>query len=262
MTRDKAGRLAGKVVLITGGAGGIGAAVARLFCAEGAKLALIDCDADALSRKAKSLLEEFPAAQLAVCEADIAQYDQAVAAVTETTTKLGGLDVLINNAAVRHRASLQNLTAADWQRVWSINLLGAVNFSRAAADPLRKSGAGAIVNVSSAYAFVGREDMGPYDTTKAALLALTRTLAFEEARHGVRVNAVCPGSTLTDFHLARGRKLGKSEADMGGEIKNDSLMKRWARPEEIAYPILWLASDEASFVTGSALTVDGGLSIM
>jgi 2-hydroxycyclohexanecarboxyl-CoA dehydrogenase len=118
------------------------------------------------------------------------------------------------------------------------------------------------VNVSSCYAVTGRKGMGLYDATKAAMLALTRTLAFEEAAHGVRANAVCPGSTLTDFHVGRAQASGKSIETLAGERQDTSLLARWARPEEIAWPILWLASDEASFITGTTLMVDGGLHVM
>jgi meso-butanediol dehydrogenase/(S,S)-butanediol dehydrogenase/diacetyl reductase len=103
--------------------------------------------------------------------------------------------------------------------------------------------------------------MGLYDATKAGLLAMTRTLAHEEAAHGIRVNAVCPGSTLTDFHIDKAKAAGKDLDRLKRERDDTSLLARWASPEEIAYPILWLASDEASFVTGASLMVDGGLSI-
>jgi meso-butanediol dehydrogenase/(S,S)-butanediol dehydrogenase/diacetyl reductase len=118
------------------------------------------------------------------------------------------------------------------------------------------------VNVSSCYAVTGRKGMGLYDATKAGQLALTRTLAFEEAEHGVRANAVCPGSTLTDFHVGRAQAGGKNVEQLKTERKDTSLIGRWATPEEIAWPILWLASSEASFITGTTLMVDGGLSIM
>jgi meso-butanediol dehydrogenase/(S,S)-butanediol dehydrogenase/diacetyl reductase len=103
--------------------------------------------------------------------------------------------------------------------------------------------------------------MGLYDATKAGILAMTRTLAFEEAAHAVRANAVCPGSTLTDFHLAKARAAGKSVATLKTERQDTSLIGRWASPQEIAWPILWLASDEASYITGATLMVDGGLSV-
>jgi meso-butanediol dehydrogenase/(S,S)-butanediol dehydrogenase/diacetyl reductase len=101
-----------------------------------------------------------------------------------------------------------------------------------------------------------------YDTTKAGMLAMTRTLAFEEVQHGVRVNAVCPGSTFTDFHVGRALAAGKSPAQLKTERSSNSLIGRWAEPHEMAWPILWLASDEASFITGATLMADGGLSIM
>ena len=133
---------------------------------------------------------------------------------------------------------------------------------REAVPHMRRAGAGAIVNVSSCYAVTGRRGMALYDATKAAQLAFTRTLAFEESAHGVRANAVCPGSTLTDFHVGRASAAGKSVEQLSTERKDTSLIGRWARPEEIAAPILWLASGEASFITGTTLMVDGGLHIM
>ena len=118
------------------------------------------------------------------------------------------------------------------------------------------------MNVSSCYAVTGRKGMGLYDATKAGMLALTRTLAFEETAHGVRANAVCPGSTLTDFHVSRAGTSGKSVETLSTERQTTSLLARWATPEEIAWPILWLASDEGSFITGTTLMVDGGLHVM
>jgi meso-butanediol dehydrogenase/(S,S)-butanediol dehydrogenase/diacetyl reductase len=127
---------------------------------------------------------------------------------------------------------------------------------------LRAAGSASIVNVSSCYAVTGRKGMGLYDATKAGMLAMTRTLAFEEAAHGVRANAICPGSTLTDFHVNRAQAAGKSVEVLKAQRQDTSLLGRWASPEEVAWPILWLASDEASFITGTTLMVDGGLSIM
>jgi meso-butanediol dehydrogenase/(S,S)-butanediol dehydrogenase/diacetyl reductase len=119
-----------------------------------------------------------------------------------------------------------------------------------------------IVNVSSGYAETGRKNMAIYDASKAAMLALTRTLAHEEARHKVRANAVCPGATLTDFQLARARAEGTSLDRLLEARKDTSLLGRWATPEEIAWPILWLASREAAYITGTSLSVDGGLCAM
>lgn len=184
---------------------------------------------------------------------DVADAALAKAAVAKALKRFGRLDILVNNAAMRNYSAVADATPEEWRAVLEVNLLGAANFCRAALPALRKSGKGSIVNVSSCYALTGRKGMAIYDASKAALLALTRTLAHEEAGRGIRVNAVCPGSTYTDFHRKRG--LGKNARD------GNSLAGRWAAPEEIAWPILWLASDEASFITGAALPVDGGLTI-
>jgi 2-hydroxycyclohexanecarboxyl-CoA dehydrogenase len=170
--------------------------------------------------------------------------------------------VLVNNAAMRNYSALADATPAEWQAIVSVNLVGTSNYCRAALPALRQSGRGSIVNVSSCYAVTGRKGMGLYDATKAGMLAMTRTLAFEEAQHGVRVNAVCPGSTLTDFHVGRAQAAGESVEKLKAQRQDTSLLGRWAAPEEIAYPILWLASEEGSFITGATLMVDGGLSIM
>jgi len=255
-------RLDGKVALITGGGAGIGAAAGGLFCSEGAAVLLVDVNADALERARAAVAQSVPGARVARFVADVADAACAPDAVQHALQTFGRLDVLVNNAAMRNYAALAEATPAEWQAVLGVNLMGAANYCRAALPALRDSGRGSIVNVSSCYAVTGREGMGLYDATKAGLLAMTRTLACEEAARGVRVNAVCPGSTLTDFHVARARAAGKSIETLETERRDTSLLGRWAAPEEIAWPILWLASDEASFVTGATLMVDGGLSII
>jgi 2-hydroxycyclohexanecarboxyl-CoA dehydrogenase len=254
--------MAGKVALITGGGAGIGAATASLFCAQGASVMLVDMDAGALERTARLIREQSPSAGVAYFAADVADSSTAEQAAAQCQQKFGRVDVLVNNAAMRHYSPLADATAEEWHAVIGVNMLGNANYCRAALPHLRKSGKAAIVNVSSCYAVTGRKGMGLYDATKAAMLAMTRTLAFEEVAHGVRVNAVCPGSTLTDFHVNRIQAAGKSVQELKGQRQTTSLLGRWADPLEIAYPILWLASDEASFITGTTLMVDGGLSIM
>jgi len=229
-------RLEGKAALITGGGAGIGAATAKIFRKEGASVLVVD---------------QNPGKD--VFAADVADPKAAAAAVAKAVSAFGRLDILVNNAAMRNYSAVADATPEEWRAVLDVNLIGAAAYARAALPALRRSGKGAIVNVSSCYALTGRKGMAIYDASKAALIALTRTLAHEEAAHGVRANAVCPGSTYTDFHRKRG--LGKNARD------DNSLAGRWAAPEEIAWPILWLASDEASFVTGAALPVDGGLTV-
>jgi meso-butanediol dehydrogenase/(S,S)-butanediol dehydrogenase/diacetyl reductase len=255
-------RLAGKAALITGGGAGIGAATGRVFCAEGAAVMLVDANADALASTTGAIAEAVPGARIASFVADVADGTRANEAVRKAREAFGRLDVLVNNAAMRNYAALAQATPDEWQAVVGVNLIGTANYCRAALPALRDSRRGSIVNVSSCYAVTGRKGMGLYDATKAGMLAMTRTLACEEAAHGVRANAVCPGSTLTDFHVARARAAGKAVEALATERQDTSLLGRWATPEEIAWPILWLASDEASFITGATLMVDGGLSVV
>ena len=254
-------RLEGKAALITGGGAGIGAAAARLFCSEGAAVMLVDANASALEETVKAIVKDVAGARVETFVADVAVEAKAFAAVERAVQAFGRLDVLVNNASMRNYAALDAASQEEWQKVVGVNLIGAANYCKAALPALRKSGRASIVNVSSCYAVTGRKGMGLYDATKAGMLAMTRTLAFEESANGVRSNAVCPGSTLTEFHIARGKAAGKSLEKLKTERQDTSLLGRWASPEEIAWPILWLASDEASFITGATLMVDGGLSI-
>lgn len=255
-------RLAGKSALITGGGAGIGAATALLFCAEGAAVTLVDSNAQALQRTAAAIRAAHADARVRTFEGDVADESVAQRAVEAAVAAHGSLSVLVNNAAMRHPAAIDEASPGAWRAVVEVNLIGAAQFCRAAAAALRGSSGASIVNVSSCYAVTGRPRMGLYDATKAALLALTRTLACEHAGDGVRVNAVCPGSTLTEFHVRRAQQAGKSVETLRDERSTTSLLGRWAEPVEIARPILWLASDEASFITGATLMVDGGLSIL
>lgn len=255
------GRLQGKVALLTGGGGGIGAATAALFCEQGAQVLLVDRDAAALERTAAAIRERTPGARVQLLAADVADAASATEAAAQCHEAFGRIDVLVNNAAMRNYAAFADATPEEWQAVVGVNMVGNANFCRAALPHLRAAGQGAIVNVSSCYAVKGRKGMALYDATKAAMIAMTRTLAFEEVAHGVRVNVVCPGSTLTDFHVNRTRAAGKSVEELKTQRQDTSLLGRWADPMEIAWPILWLASDEASFITGTTLVVDGGLHI-
>jgi 2-hydroxycyclohexanecarboxyl-CoA dehydrogenase len=250
-------RLAGKVALVTGGAGGIGAATGRLFCEEGARVALVDLPDSPLADVARAIRAAVPGAQVLEIAADLALEAAAQACVARTLEAFGALDVLVNNAGIRAYEQLAEAQAATWQRILTTNLLGYAHLSRDALPALRRSGRGAIVNVSSTHAVNPRAGMGQYDVAKAGILSMTRTLAFEEAAHGVRVNAVCPGLTLTPFHVRRAKQDGRTEADLRAEPVDHNLQRRWADPREIAFPILWLASDEASFVTAATLMVDG-----
>lgn len=253
-----AGRLAGKVAIITGGGGGIGSVVGALFCAEGASVALADSDEKAVKAAAKAIEASAPSASVLPVVVDVATESGAGELVEAAIDEFGGLDVLVNNVGIRTYEALAEASAEAWSRVLSINLLSYAFVTKAALPPLRRSGRGSIVNVSSTYAVHGRAGMGQYDASKAAILSLTRTCAFEEAAHRIRANAVCPGYTLTPFHVSRAESEGGSREALETEELPHCLLRRWARPQEIAYPILWLASDEASYVTASTFMIDGG----
>jgi len=255
-------RLEGKVAIVTGGAGGIGAATGRLFCEEGAKTVLVDLADSPLAEVAQRILDEVPGAEVTTIAADVGLEASADAIVAGTLERHGRLDVLVNNAGIRAYEPLAEAKAETWQKILSVNLLSYAWLSRAALPALRASGRGAIVNISSTHAMNPRAGMGQYDVAKAGILSMTRTLAFEEAAHGVRVNAVCPGLTLTPFHVRRFAAEGRTEQDLRNEKAENNLQRRWADPREVAYPILWLASDEASYMTAATLMVDGGQRVL
>jgi NAD(P)-dependent dehydrogenase (short-subunit alcohol dehydrogenase family) len=248
-------RLEGRTAIITGGAGGIGAATGRLFCEHGASVALVDMEGSPLSEVAANIREKVPGSQVLEIRADVGIEQSATAIVQQVLTMFGTLDVLVNLAGIRSYEPLAEATAQTWEWILKANLLSYAYMAREALPALRKSGRGSIVNISSTHAVNPRAGMGQYDVTKAGILSMTRTLTFEEAPHKVRVNTVCPGLTLTPFHVKR---LKRTREDLLSEKSAYNLQQRWAEPREVAYPILWLASDEASFITASTIMVDGG----
>jgi 2-hydroxycyclohexanecarboxyl-CoA dehydrogenase len=179
------GRLAGKKCVITGGGGGIGGATGALFCAEGAEVVLLDLDDEALTRTAADIIANKLDAKLTTISANIAEEDDASRALTEAAERMSGIDVLVNNAGIRKFTHLVDATPESWQDIISVNLLGTAYCAKAAMPFLRESATGTIVNVSSVYGVIGRKNMGQYDATKAAINSMTRTLAHEEAEHGV-----------------------------------------------------------------------------
>jgi 2-hydroxycyclohexanecarboxyl-CoA dehydrogenase len=254
---ENVGRLASKVAIITGGAGGIGAAIGLLFCQEGARVALVDSDQGTMDATLADIRAKVPGAQVTGQVADVAREDVAAEAVGAARKALGPVSVLVNLAGIRAYETLVESKRETWERILAINLLSYVWFTRAAIADLRAA-RGSVVNVSSTHGVNPRAGTGQYDVTKAGIISMTKTLAFEEAKHGVRANALCPGLTLTPFHRKRFAAAGRTEADIEKEGLDGCLLRRWAEPREVAYPALWLASDEASYVTGSVLMVDGG----
>ena len=251
-------RLAGRVAIITGAAGGIGSAAALLFCEEGASLVMVDLPDSPLQAVVDGILKKIPTAQIEMVFADVGQEASLKIIAESAVRRFQKIDILVNNAGVRAYEALAQTTASTWEKILSVNLLSYAYLIRECLPDLRSSGHASVVNISSTHAVNPRSGMGQYDVAKAGIVSMTKTLAFEEASHGVRVNAVCPGLTLTPFHVKRAQAQGKTEQDLRQEDVTHNIQKRWSDPREIAYPILWLASSEASFVTGSVLMVDGG----
>ncbi|SDS70424.1 SDR family NAD(P)-dependent oxidoreductase [Actinopolymorpha singaporensis] len=258
---NASGRVEGKVVLVTGGGGGIGAATARLFAEQGASVAVVDVDEAAAKQAAEEIDPEGRRALAVAARLD--EEAEARRAVEETVGAFGGLDVLANVAGVRVWGPVTEADPASWDYIVRGNLLQAAYCAKFAVPEMARRGGGSIVNVSSANALAGRPGMAQYDATKAGLLAMTRAMAHDHAADGIRVNAVCPGPTLTDFHVRRRVQATGETPDQAREQlrrQTPTLLRRQADPPEIGQVILFLGSDEASYVTGATYVVDGGLS--
>jgi NAD(P)-dependent dehydrogenase (short-subunit alcohol dehydrogenase family) len=258
-----AGRLNGKVALVTGGGGGIGEATARLFWGEGASVLVVDVNGEAGDKAAQGISAS--GERIAAFQADLTNESEAEKAVNEAVSRFGKLDVLANIAAVRVHGPVTEATVESWDFVIKVNLLAVAFGCKYAIPVMARNGGGSIVTVSSANATVGRKGMAQYDATKNAVLALTRSMACDHADEGIRVNAISPGPTLTSFHIRNrvnrtGETWEEAEAAMRAAGAPHTLLKRQAEPIEMAYALLFLASDESSYVTGANFAIDGGIS--
>lgn len=245
-----------KVVLITGAASGIGKATARRFAKEGSKLVLNDIDEAALVELKKSLFN--PTIHELVI-GDISKEAIVETFIHKAVIRFGKVDVLVNNAGIHFIKDIEEATVADFDRVFDVNLKSMFLCSKHSIPIMKDQGKGVIINLSSISAYVGQEMMGKstfmYNMTKAGALQLTRSLATKYAASGIRVNCVAPGATKT----AQITEEMVSDLDGFWKAVGDAHpIKRVGEPEEIANSIVFLASDEASFVTGTSLVVDGG----
>jgi 3alpha(or 20beta)-hydroxysteroid dehydrogenase len=247
------GRFEGKTVLISGGAGGQGAAHLRAFAAEGANVVIGDIRDDAGEALAADVGEKALYVHL-----DVTDENDWAAAVAAAEERFGPLDVLVNNAGIPSPAVLiEHGDPSTWQRILDVNLTGPYLGIRAAAPSLRRSGGGAIVNIASMAADVGIAYLAPYVASKWGVRGLTQTAALELARDGIRVNAVHPGVVRTPFVTEPARP---GEPPVAETFSPDALaVPRLAEPEEISHAVLYLSSPDAAFVTGTDVVIDGGL---
>jgi 2-hydroxycyclohexanecarboxyl-CoA dehydrogenase len=257
-------RLDGKVAAVTGGASGIGEATVRRFVAEGASVAFCDRDGDRGRRVATEL--EATGAKVAFTQADVGSEAACLAFVNGAARQFGRLDILVNNAGIRKYEKVDEASAASWNEILGVNLMSYVFCAKAAVPLMRRgqdgTGGGAIVNVASVRSVVAGGGNLQYDTTKAAIAGLTRALAADHSSEGIRVNAVGPGPIFTPFHERRIAAAGETVEQYNAQAARGTMLKRPGRPEEVAAAILFLASDDASYVTGALLFVDGGMTAL
>ncbi len=259
------GRLDGKVAAVTGGASGIGEATVRRFVAEGASVAFCDRDGARGQRVAAELAAA--GAKIAFTQADVGTEAACLGFVNSAAQTFGRLDILVNNAGIRKYEKIDEASGASWNEILNINLLSYAFCAKAAVPLMRAnqggaSSGGAIVNIASVRSVIAGGGNVQYDTTKAAVAGLTRALAADHSAEGIRVNAVGPGPIFTPFHQRRLEAAGESIEQYNAKAAQGTMMKRPGTADEVAAAILFLASDDASYVTGALLFVDGGMTAL
>ncbi|HSZ00793.1 MAG TPA: SDR family oxidoreductase [Terriglobales bacterium] len=246
--------LAGKVALITGAASGIGRAAAKLFAREGAAVVITDINPDG-----EALAEEIArsGAHAFFEHADVTQAADCHRVVERTLREFGGIHVLFNNAGIMRRASVVELSEEDWDRVMSVNVKSIFLMSRQVIPTMAKAGGGSIINTASGWGLAGGPRAAVYCASKGAVVLLTKAMAIDHGPQKIRVNCICPGDTDTGMLRNEAQQLGERE-DLFLAQSARRPLGRIGQPEEIAQAALYLASDASSFVTGTALVVDGG----
>lgn len=248
-----------KVAVITGAGAGIGRACALRFARDKYKVLIVDQSETAVEQTCQSIRKD--QGTCAALSGDISIEDTSKAIYEKASSQWGRIDVLVANAGVQIGGELLQTAEEDWDRILGVNLKGVAYSCKAVLPLMISQGSGAIVIVSSINAVVGSAGMAIYDASKTAVLGLMRSLAIDQGKNGVRVNAICPGNTLTDFHINRMAEKGIDLDELRSMTKGYGLLDRAAEPIEIANAIYFLASDEASFITGHSLVADGGYSI-
>jgi NAD(P)-dependent dehydrogenase (short-subunit alcohol dehydrogenase family) len=248
-------RLAGRAAIITGGAAGIGRATAELFAEEGARVVVADLDEKSGGETVSAI--EGKGGEAIFVATDVSREDDARRLCEEALRVFGRVDILVNNAATFVLKGLE-ASIEDWRRSLDVNVVGTALVSRFAVEAMKRSGGGAIVNLGSISSFIAQPQFVTYSATKAALVQMTRNMALDLAPFGIRVNCVCPGTILTRASQDHMERVGMTLEEFVAEEGPKHLLGRVGKPREVACAILFLASDEASFITGTHLMVDGG----
>jgi NAD(P)-dependent dehydrogenase (short-subunit alcohol dehydrogenase family) len=249
------GTLEGRVALVTGAGSGIGRAISLLFAKEAAAVAAMDVDRAA----GEAVLRELEAGGYKgiYVHGDVSTAADCERAVRDTSDHFGRLDILVNNAGIIHRASVVDLPEEDWDRAMAVNVKSVFLLSKYAVPMIAEVGGGSIINVGSGWGLVGGQKAAAYCASKGAVVQLTRAMALDHGRQGVRVNCICPGDTDTAMLRSEAEQLGKDLEEFLGESAQRPL-GRMGSPEDVAQAALYLASNASSFVTGTTLVVDGG----
>jgi NAD(P)-dependent dehydrogenase (short-subunit alcohol dehydrogenase family) len=252
-------RLDGKVALVTGAGSGIGEAIARLYAGQGAQVLVGDLRGDAAESVSAAIREGGGVAHAR--QLDVTDEVQVSTTLEQIRVTHGRLDILVNNAGISHVGSLLETSAEDWERIMRINAFGVFLCARESVRQMlaQRPQGGVIVNIASAAGLIGVERRLPYSASKGAVISMTRAIAIDYVTQGIRCNAICPGTVDTPFvagYLARHFPGHEEEARQ--QLHARQPIGRMGRPDEIAHAALYLAADEASFVTGSLLVIDGG----
>ncbi|OIU87496.1 SDR family NAD(P)-dependent oxidoreductase [Microbacterium sp. AR7-10] len=248
-------RLENKNAIVTGGAGGIGRATSLAFAAEGASVAVVDLNAQA----AEAVAQEIRAAggTAVAIAADVSNEDDIVRVVETAKESFDGIDVVFNNAGIIRRTTAVETTVEEWDRVFGVNVRAIFLMCKHVVPIMKANGGGSIVNTGSGWGLKGGGQAISYCASKGAVVNMTRALAIDHGPDGIRVNSVNPGDVDTGMLRDEARQLGQDQTGFLAEAAERPL-NRMGQPSEIAAAVVWLASDEASYVTGAALVVDGG----
>jgi NAD(P)-dependent dehydrogenase (short-subunit alcohol dehydrogenase family) len=249
-------RLSGKVALITGGGTGIGRACAMAFFREGARVALAGRRRELLEEVARELESAGGGALALTC--DVTQTGSVTTVLSQSEQHFGRLDTIVNNAGAVVVATAERTSDEDWEKVIATNLTGTFLVSRGALPALRRAGGGSIVNIGSVLGLVARRDRAAYCAAKAGVSGLTRAMAIDHAQDKIRVNCICPTIVATELGMKSIRQAPNAEAEIQRRI-NEIPLGRMGTPEDVAMMAVYLASDEASWITGASFPLDGGV---